>query len=65
MNIGDIVIVTESFGGGLRYLGTVGVVKRVVYVREMNIVYNLEVYVDDRVYICNAVPATGLIKALL
>jgi hypothetical protein len=65
MKVGDTVVISESFGGGVPYIGKIAVVERLVHVKEGGITYHLEVYVDNKIYICNAVHATDLIKALV
>lgn len=66
MKIGDLVIITESFRGGLPYIGRTA---RFVISVEVNVdggSYYAQVMLLDNVgpIFCNCTPATELVKAL-
>lgn len=73
MKIGDIVIITESFGGGLPYIGAIGTLEKRGEWVDRGILYSYEVRVASRDsrferfqhILCNCTPATGLVKALV
>ena len=64
MKIGDIVVITESFGGGLPYIGSVGKIVELNNYLEGGQCYNAIVLTKGMSFICNCTPATDLLKAL-
>lgn len=66
MNIGDIVLITDSFGGGEPYIGHIAVFDGAyeVDIKGVNYYSRVKFLNKEGIIICNCTPATDLIKAL-
>ena len=65
MNIGDVVLITKSFGSGEDYEGHIGVLYKEGQWTNDGVIYNSIVRLaDDYTYVCDCIPTTELLRAL-
>lgn len=65
MKVGDLVLITHSFGSGEDYEGHIGVVTQEGHWINGQITYNYIVRVaNEFTFICHCIPTTELLRAL-